>query len=630
MIYELSLNLPSLDYQIFEARPSRSFGLSLFWVSVAALAFATILSSLTALPRKVGLLVSLLIPSGMFVGLFTATFGVIDEVSVNLEHAYNLYHHGVFSMAADKVVDGTVEILFYLLHAPFSGSQRMLIAANYFIALTFAWLHLLVLWLWVRRKGWKFSLLFVSCYAVFAPIVIVSASGFGNILLSLFYLIALLLLFEKRYVASIAVCVFLPLIRPDGVLPAIANIVSVSLFWSLQQRWVGVKKVLTGAVLGIGGVVLSLYVYKVSYEAYFGVWPPTPVLFKRLSVELLASYFEPWLLLQNMAAWLYWPEHAAPVVSAIFLVTAILLSKGLAWREMPDSLRILLVQAVLLAPVFLIYNVGLATMLQFGWHTTPRYWLSFEIVLCLLVIHTAAELSRKISVGKGLMSKGLLPLLFVFLLLSGYSKISAPKQFSDRLENAYAGAVAERIVPDSFSIGTTEMNTFGLMVDRPVIDFWGYSNREIAKAKSINNRKVRYNPEVFRQELLGLFYPHWFTVVRDPKSGVALAGPDDGNAENAENLFSGKGIEKSLASYLHSSPTKMNLLGDMREVLRLYDSIIILDGVNQVVFLVKNTKTEQLIASLSREGFITKSKTRDYDWVTFQSYFEKEVTNHSR
>ncbi|MEH2259716.1 hypothetical protein [Nostoc sp.] len=146
MIYQLQSqrNIQIIE-DIFNLIPSRNIGIVL-WIFLLVLTFFYLAYRLNKEENKIDNLLSLLIPSFIYIGTFINTFGISDEVVVNLEHPYNLYHFGKFSMSPDMMIDGTVEVFYYLLHTPFAKSQSSLILGSFLISLIFGWLHIFVIW----------------------------------------------------------------------------------------------------------------------------------------------------------------------------------------------------------------------------------------------------------------------------------------------------------------------------------------------------------------------------------------------------------------------------------------------------------------------------------------------------
>ena len=148
----------------------------------------------------------------------TRHYAVRDEVAVNLEHTFNLFHFGRFSMSPTAPVDGTVEYVFYLLHLPFAASARLLAVGNWLICTLVA-----VLTLWLLGRGRligdaRRNALFLLFPAAFSPLFLPMGTGFGNGLLSAAFVLQLIFVFRGRWAAAIAVAALLPLLRPDGTL----------------------------------------------------------------------------------------------------------------------------------------------------------------------------------------------------------------------------------------------------------------------------------------------------------------------------------------------------------------------------------------------------------------------------
>jgi uncharacterized membrane protein len=145
MIFELySQGNLEITEDIFNLVPPRIAGF-LVWVLLSVVVLFYSVYKAGKEEKNIKKRFVLLIPSIIYVGTFINTYGIIDEVSINLEHPYNLYHFGKFSMSPAKMVDGTVELLYYLLHTPFAQSQSSLVLGNFLISLIVGWLHLFIL-----------------------------------------------------------------------------------------------------------------------------------------------------------------------------------------------------------------------------------------------------------------------------------------------------------------------------------------------------------------------------------------------------------------------------------------------------------------------------------------------------
>ena len=475
-----------LDFDIFVLRPSRTIGCVVFVISLLALAAYALYASRRAVAQRVERWASLLIPSGLFLGLFTATFAIIDEVSVNLEHAYNLKHFGLFSMSSRDRVDGTVELLFYLIHTPFARDRATLILGNYLICLLVGWLHIFVLWISRLFSASRSPLLSLSCFSICATVVTMLSTGFGNGLASLLYLVGIVCLASRRDRLALVVCGLLPIVRPDAMLLSCANIVVVGCLlardWIVDRKRPSLRSYLPLVFLPF----VSLVVYMAVYRQVFHVWPPTPILFKRVDGSAL-SLFSAARFGSLLLRWASQGDHAAAVTVACPLLWKLAMQRGL--RKIHTVGFVLLCHTVVLTPVFLLYNFGLALLLTFSFHTVLRYWLAFEIVLALLLIETVGRYPATARSEKLLRARPFF--LPYYCSCSWLRSLPYRRSHGDGLIDRTTGCCStESILPPDFTVSTSEMSTFGLMIDRPVIDLWGYSTREIADFEDIQQKQI--------------------------------------------------------------------------------------------------------------------------------------------
>src|SRR4051812_21263009 len=128
MVYELTAAVavqPPPD--VFAYVPSHSAGMPVW---LAGLLGAALYPIVMRHRERASPAIPMMLATLVYTGLFIINFTLLDEVAINLEHAWNLYHHGRFSFSSAGWTEGTVEFVFYLLHAPFSWSQTSLITAN--------------------------------------------------------------------------------------------------------------------------------------------------------------------------------------------------------------------------------------------------------------------------------------------------------------------------------------------------------------------------------------------------------------------------------------------------------------------------------------------------------------------
>ena len=302
----------------------------------------------------------------MLVAIYTLTWGYVDEVSINLEHSYNLYHFGRFSFSPARLLEGTVEYVYYLLLAPFGSSAASLMVANFALGLVIAWGHL---WLLSRlAKGERLStqlgLLLLFC--IHFPLIAMLSSGFGNGLVSLACLGSLSLWFAGRTRPALVVACALPLLRPDAVLYSYALLFAflpttrALLSWPQLVRWVWPVCALAG--------------YLVLFRIGFGHWIPTPIAFKSVYPAMVT-----WPAIK-MAALSVLYELATPLnVMALLAAVA-----STACKADP---RVAVIRRLLLpmTAVFLFYSLTHAVLGDFSGDSYARYWIGFSLALFLSV-----------------------------------------------------------------------------------------------------------------------------------------------------------------------------------------------------------------------------------------------------
>jgi hypothetical protein len=203
----------ALPVSPFSALPSASIGFVL-WLLCSA---GAIIYAIRA-PRSANARWPMLLATGIYTGLFLNLYQLVDEVMINLEHSYNLKHFGKFSMSSTGWVDGTVEMLYYLLHAPFAWSQQSLVISNFAISFAIGWLHL-----WLVARLFKYDTdpalrTFALCgFALCSPLIVIFSSGFGNGLVSLLFLAAIVAAAEGRTAFSLALSGLFPARCGDGL-----------------------------------------------------------------------------------------------------------------------------------------------------------------------------------------------------------------------------------------------------------------------------------------------------------------------------------------------------------------------------------------------------------------------------
>ncbi|MFM1802032.1 MAG: hypothetical protein RJA81_1384, partial [Planctomycetota bacterium] len=227
--------------------------------------------------RVLLLIVSLLIQTFQY--LYYCAY--VDEVYVNLEHSWNLYHFGRFSFSPTHLVDGTVELFYYIILAPFAWSHLSLIYSSMILGLVVTLFHTVVVWYFVRHFSFLVQIALVLTFSwnpVFAEI---QGSGFGNGMVSLLYLLGCVCIWENRWKSVTLVTVLLPLLRPDAV------IFSSFLILAMILKY---KKIPYQAVIGMfTSVGIFMLIVRISY----GHWILTPILFKKTPIHEILGGLKP-------------------------------------------------------------------------------------------------------------------------------------------------------------------------------------------------------------------------------------------------------------------------------------------------------------------------------------------------
>ncbi len=597
----------------FKLIPSYRLGL-LLWVLSGLAVFIVICSKKEEISTKPSFK-TLLWPSLIFFGLYMNTYGLNDEVAVNLEHSYNLFHHGLFSMSPHKMIGGTVEIIYYLLHTPFAGDLRRLLLANYILGMLFGWLHIFCIWkFWLPENSHKNTLL-LSCFALTVPIAVIFSDGFGNVLISLAFILSLSFLKARRERVSLGLGALLPLIRPEGIYLSVINFIAFVFHRKTSKKAVGIGD----TMIGFCAPCLSLFVYLAGHQFFYGHWIPTPVLFKSVKLSMLKE-FNPAFFVYQMLALLSQPSMMMGVALAIAFFI-LLLKKN---KQFNLEIRMLWVCVLLLAVQFSFFMAGATLLPYLGGVSEMRHGLPFLVTLTLFSLVFVSSMEEVVVADK-FHSIVLRPSFFIFCMLylsalmHGFEGASKNYKNDLGLNRDYAikvGLFSDRVMPDDFEFSSTEMNFYGLGSDRFVIDLWGYSNRDIANSRICNGMRVRTNPNYFLEQSPELYWMYWVTV---------------------HGLKNSDGIEsdRELLTVDLTNKDQGNFLGDMEKVMEKYDCFILRDSrsektksPSQIGFLIRKDVSERLDQRLKVEGFAFK-RSRDVgeDWI--KSYREQKICQYA-
>jgi hypothetical protein len=612
LIYQLVAphGLPAFP-DIFAGLPPRLLGMAI-WMLFAVLALVYAYGAKGTVPRRLlGIPVPMLLAGAIFTGLFIRSYDFVDEVSINLKHAYNLYHYGKFSMSPEHWIEGTVEPVYYLLHVPFAWSQHSLIIANYIISLIVGLLHLpLAGYALDPEAGPRKSTLQLCGFALCAPLAKTFSSGFGNGLESLIFLAAIGSALNGKESRSLVLSGLLPLLRPDALLLSVIN----ALVILISRRITG-RRVLSVKECALFLIpAVSAGIYYLSYRVTFGRWVPIPVAFKaiRLSMLTMTNKVE---VIKDVATYLSQGTAVVALACVIFVGLDFWLRRREALQTARDPRLIsLALYALATLPLFLFYCVARSTLADYTLAAYSRYWVAFDLALQLFVLAFLAkvtvnwEMLRKTDESTPV-AQNQYSVLAVFLCMSIFFCITGVQSGfgkGGRPDAAFGGAFTEKYVPAGFTLSTTEMDTFGLMIERPVIDLWGYTTPTIAFSSVCNGSRFRSNDQYFLQVKPDVYWPYWFTDGFVSKESA-------GNFDNAE---------ESLATFHHTSK-EGNLLGDMTRVLAEYDVVFIQTEWNHLAYLVRKRASGELVESLTKRGF-SLSRQRPFDLALFHAFYDRQ------
>jgi hypothetical protein len=193
------------------------------------------------------------------------------------------------------------------------------------------------------------------------------------------------------------------------------------------------------------------------------------------------------------------------------------------------------------------------------------------------------------------------PAAVILLTANAIGWDSSRTPYRNRTNLAYAGQITATIVPASLSVSTSELNTYGLLLDHEIIDLWGYTNPEIARSRMLNGNHIRSNPEFFLSVRPDLYF----------------AFVEPGELSQTEGY---------LARFYHFRKD-FNLLGDMNQVLAAYDVLVVRHPLRNLFFLVKREAMPVMAQSLNAHGFAATAQ-RTLDLRAFRSNYDRQVARH--
>ncbi|NPV05578.1 MAG: hypothetical protein HPY67_12685 [Syntrophaceae bacterium] len=519
-----------------------------------------------------------------YLGTFIATRFYLDEVFVNLEHAYNLHHHGLFSFSPAKPVAGTVEFLYYLLLAPFAFSHLSLLYADFALGLLIGGLHLVLLdrCLASRDLGLRLGLLLL--FAANPSLVKIFSNGFGGGLLSLVFFTSLWCHLEGRRERALWAAAVMPLIRPDAVLYS-ASVFLVS--WA-HDRVVPVRQI--AAALG------ALLLYSALCRFFYGVWVPNPIVFKSFRPCLipLLSLYELWLIGLFFAK----PQQALfTLVVAYALFVRNFDEKKIRWHFL------------VMGGLFVFYTATAYNPVGDG-----RYYVGFELMLAVFAllyldrqgVPPVLESRRLFSAG------GFRRALGIALCLAVVPGLGVATMLSDQSRSpgepappyTVGGQIVDRLLPDGWRVATTELNAFGYMNDREIVDLWGYTNPAIARSDLFSRLgRIRVNPDILLRERPEVF---WYRTYENAKAPDRLRFEED-----PERAF----------HFAANLSRELNQVGDPVAVAGGYDFVILETDRWTTVLFIRADLTREFQRRLEDNGYRIR-KERRIDTETLRAWYE--------
>jgi len=414
-----------------------------------------------------------------------------------------------------------------------------------------------------------------------------------------------------KSITSLAIASFLPLVRPDALL------YSLSVF---AVDFLRVRKVAWGYLLITGASVL---VYFAFVKYVYGHWLPTPMVYKSLQPSMIGviDWYDQYLKFKLQFKWyLLSPFH----VMGILLVVA-----SLGHFKNP-TIRTLLYYFGFVMGVHVFYVISSLNI-----YDVRRYSIGFELILVVLPLVYLA--TQKLVIGVSFQEAagplaalklelpdwiethrasilGVAAALATVYMVVGYAAWRPDWNYGRSFNQNYrvsefgvGGQIVDEIIPRDWTISLTEMNTFGYMNDREVIDLWGFTNPAIAYSSLCSEGKNRINPDFFLAKRPDIFWNET-TWARGP-----LWIPDRIEFEQAEYMLS------------HDGPysKKRYYLGDVTKVLKVYDVVFLntQDWVTQL--LVRKDRAEELFDILYKKNY-ERARYREIDVSLFRRLYDSQ------
>lgn len=423
--------------------------------------------------------------------------GYVDEVYINLEHSWNLHHFGRYSFSPTHMVDGTVELFYYAILAPFAWSHLSLIYACIGLGLLVTLLHTVLVWYFVRNMP-PLVQLFVTLGFAWNPIFAeIQGAGFGNGLVSLLYFLGFIAVWESRWHLATACTVILPLIRPDAVVYSAFLIIAMI----LKQKRVPLR--------ALAGTTISVVLFMSVVRLIYGHWVLTPILYKKTPLHEIIKGAA-----QQLIPLVYGLNDSYTLAICILMaVTCLSGFKSETPQVEPANRLLARTQSVLFLALYLFYVLTNRNFFA----ETRRYYLPFEYFGFILLITEWGlpwckfkwrENSESTEPGLSFHAR---PYLVVTLLIVTVGSMNLAvnrwanrnNRFADRTitkvawlmgrEDAFSviAKLSDDIFPSHWRVATTELQGYGFLMDREIDPLFGYANRRMALSKTLAKRGTK-------------------------------------------------------------------------------------------------------------------------------------------
>jgi hypothetical protein len=565
---------------------------------------------------------TLLISSLVLMGTYIYTATYINEVFVGLEQPYNLFHHGLFSFSPNRMVDGTSDLLYLLFFTPFAFNQEILLLVYYLVGGLVGWLHLFLLWKMLSNSNLSLKLLLLFIFSLSFPLISVFSTGFGNSFISLIVFWGIYYLLNGKTKNALVIASILPLIRPDAIL------YSFCIFFIV---FIHKRKIST---LHLTLSIFSLICYMSICKAMYGHWVPSCVSLKSPTISMipLMSWYGKIGGLRS-----YMIEH---IIFFTSLIISIPLRKIKPIRVLQDYF----------IPFFGVYIFYWLTKLEW-YHGEYRYAVVFELftvifpILFIDIINREKLFIRIKSKNysswniefQSLFTKwSLFILVIIIYIIPFYKSATYPYSETSKYTPIYengdgvAGQFIDQIIPEEWTLATTELNGIGYMSDREIIGLAGYTNPAIAKSNILSSLNVRINPNYFIELKPDVFHYRampvkWFSEKNKNWQSLVPETWFDANSDNyssiplIDKLY--RNWETAISSDLLSK--REYLLGDINKVINYYDGVIF--RIDDWIFpwFVRKELTLELIKKFEENNY-TVIKSRPLDQNRFKKYYDKQ------